>query len=95
MGFPKSLREDHWERIKGSLPGKADDVGRSIKRRLSPEAAPVRPIHIAPWYSLPCVYGRGLVSTNGFDGGRVPAGSFKTFSNSNISWNLPDQAYFQ
>ena len=58
MGYPNSLREDHWERIKGSLLGKADDVGRSIKRRLSPEAAPVRPIHIAPWCSLPCVYGR-------------------------------------
>ncbi len=29
MDYPMYLREDQWQRIKDSLPGKAGDVGRT------------------------------------------------------------------
>ncbi len=43
------------------------------------------PVHA--WQRAPAP-SDGLVSTNESDGWRIPAGSSKTFSNSNISGNL-------
>ena len=51
------LREDQWERIKDSLPGKAGDGGRTGDNRRSIEAVMWIGRTGAPWRSLPRVYG--------------------------------------
>ena len=57
MDYTKYLREDQWERIKDSLPGKAGDVGRTGDNRHVIEAVMWISRTGAPWRSLPCVYG--------------------------------------
>ena len=69
MDYAKYLREDQWERIKDSLPGKAGDVGRTGDNRRFIEAVMWIGRTGAPWRSLPACTGCGLVSTNGSDGG--------------------------
>lgn len=58
MDETKYLREDQWERIKDSLPGKAGDVGRTGDNRRFIEAVMWIGRTGAPWRSLPRVYGR-------------------------------------
>jgi transposase len=58
MDYTKYLREDQWERIKDSLPGKAGDVGRTGDNRCFIEAVMWIGRTGAPWRSLPRVYGR-------------------------------------
>ena len=57
MVYTKYLREDQWERIKESLPGKAGDVGRTGDNRRFIEAVMWIGRTGAPWRSLPRVYG--------------------------------------
>lgn len=57
MDYTKHLREDQWERIKDSLPGKAGDVGRTGDNRRFIEAVMWRGRSGAPWRALPRVYG--------------------------------------
>ena len=70
MDYARHLREDQWERIKGSLPGKAGDVGRTGDNRRFVEAV--------MWIGrtgAPCPLCMGLdpASTNGSGGGRKRA----------------------
>jgi transposase len=58
MDYTKYLREDQWERIKDSLPGQADDVGRTGDNRDFIEAVMWIGRTGAPWRSLPRVYGQ-------------------------------------
>ena len=68
MDDTKYLREDQWERIKESLPGKAGDVGRTGDHRRCIEA--VMGIGRTGARCRVCM-DCGLVSTNGSDGGRT------------------------
>lgn len=58
MDYTQQLREDQWERIKDSLPGKAGDVGRTGDHRRVIEAVMWLGRTGAPWRSLPRVDGR-------------------------------------
>ena len=58
MDYTTYLREDQWERIKDSLPGKAGDVGRTGDNRRFIEAVMWLGRTGAPWRALPRVYGR-------------------------------------
>ncbi|HSL04148.1 MAG TPA: IS5 family transposase [Nitrospiraceae bacterium] len=58
MDYATYLREDQWERIKDSLPGKVGDVGRTGDNRRCIEAVMWIGRTGAPWRSLPRVYGR-------------------------------------
>ena len=71
MDYAKYLREDQWERIKDSLPGKAGDVGRTGDHRRCIEAVMWIGRTGAPGAHCPACTGGGLVSTNGSDGGRT------------------------
>jgi hypothetical protein len=64
----KDLREDQWERIKESVPGKAGDVGRTGGHRRCIEA--VMRIGRTGARCRACT-DCGLVSTNSSDGGRT------------------------
>lgn len=76
MDDTKHLREDQWERIKDSFPGKAGDVGRTGNNRRFIEVVMWFGRTGAPWRSLPLCTIDGLRSTNGSNGGR-PQGSGK------------------
>ena len=58
MDETKYLREDQWERIKDSLPGKAGDVGRPGDNRRFIEAVMWLGRTGAPWRELPRADGR-------------------------------------
>ena len=67
MDYTTYLREDQWERIKDSLPGKAGDVGRTGDNRRFIEAV----MWLGrPGARCPVCTGDGRVSTNGSAGGR-------------------------
>ena len=57
MDYAKALREDQWDRIKDSLPGKASDIGRTGDNRRFLEAVMWIGRTGAPWPSLPRQYG--------------------------------------
>ncbi len=57
MDYTKYLREDQWEQIKDSLPGKAGDVGRTGDHRRFIEAVMWMGRTGAPWRAWPRVYG--------------------------------------
>ena len=52
-GLPEDLREDQWERIDDSLPGKSGDVGRTGDHRRFIEAVMWIGCTGAPWRSMP------------------------------------------
>jgi len=57
MDYTNHLREDHWEQIKHSLPGKVDDVGRTGDNRRFVEAVMWIGRTGTPLRDLPPVYG--------------------------------------
>ena len=57
MDYTKYMREDQWERINDSLPGKAGDVGPTGDHRRFIEAVMWIGRPGAPWRSLLRVYG--------------------------------------
>jgi len=57
MDYTKHLREDQWERIQDSLPGKVGDVSRTGDNRRFIEVVMWIGRTGAPWRSLPGVYG--------------------------------------
>lgn len=59
MSYTKHLREDQWDKIKGALPGKRGDPGRSgIDNRRFVEAVIWIGKNGAKWRALPPVYGQ-------------------------------------
>jgi transposase len=58
MDYATYLREDQWERIRDSLPGKAGDVGRTGDNRRFIEAVMWIGRTGAPWRAWLRVYGR-------------------------------------
>jgi transposase len=59
MGYVRHLREDHWSRIKDSLPGKAGDVGRTgDDNRRFVESVIWIGKNGGRWRSLPPEYGK-------------------------------------